>query len=88
MVAYGGLEISTSSTALQSLVDSFLYLHQYEYACTEQLASRIMGCIALRDVLLAFKAKDIPSKSDINARITEDLKTISERQLPSGGFGW
>jgi uncharacterized protein YfaS (alpha-2-macroglobulin family) len=35
---YGGLEINTSSTALQALTDAVLYLVAYPFECTEQLA--------------------------------------------------
>ena len=53
---FGGLEITTSSTALQALTDAVLYLVAYPYECSEQLASRILAVAALRDVLTAFKA--------------------------------
>jgi alpha-2-macroglobulin len=51
---FGGLEISTSSTALQALTDAVLYLVSYPFECSEQLASRILAVAALRDVLTAF----------------------------------
>ena len=47
---FGGLEISTSSTALQALTDAVLYLVAYPFECSEQLASRILAVAALRDV--------------------------------------
>ena len=34
---FGGLEINTSSTALQALTDAVLYLVAYPYECSEQL---------------------------------------------------
>ncbi len=40
---YGGLEINTSSTALQALTDAVLYLVDYPFECSEQLASRDSG---------------------------------------------
>ncbi|MCB0030369.1 MAG: hypothetical protein KDE28_20805, partial [Anaerolineales bacterium] len=58
---FGGLEISTSSTALQALTDAVLYLSSYRYEGSEQLASRILGIAALRDVLDAFEAEGLPS---------------------------
>ena len=57
---FGGLEISTSSTALQALSDAVLYLTSYPYECSEQLASRLLAVAALRDVLSAFKAEGLP----------------------------
>src|SRR6185295_10566069 len=47
----GGLEITTSSTALQALTDAVLYLVAYPFECSEQLASRILAVAALKDVL-------------------------------------
>ena len=41
---YGGLEVNTSSTALQTLTDAVLYLVAYPYEGSEQLASRILVC--------------------------------------------
>ena len=40
---FGGLEIQTSSTALQALTDAVMYLSSYPFECSEQLASRILG---------------------------------------------
>ena len=40
---FGGLEITTSSTALQALTDAVLYLVAYPFECAEQLASRVLG---------------------------------------------
>lgn len=55
---FGGLEISTSSTALSALTDAVLYLNSYPFECSEQLVragrdvaarmcsppSRLKGC--------------------------------------------
>src|SRR3989304_4146075 len=48
---FGGLEITTSSTALQALTDAVIYLVSYPYECSEQLASRILAGAALRAVV-------------------------------------
>ena len=37
---FGGLEITTASTQLQELTDAVIYLVNYPYECTEQIASR------------------------------------------------
>ena len=66
---FGGLEIQTSSTALQSLTDAFLYLVAYPFECSEQLASRILGVAALRDVLTAFQAQGLPPAAEIEAAV-------------------
>lgn len=83
---YGGLEISTSSTALQALTDAVLYLVTYPYECSEQLASRILGVAALRDVLSAFEAEGLPSPAEMEKAVARDLERLSSLQNWDGGF--
>ena len=54
---FGGLEVTTSSTALQELTDAYIYLLEYPYGCAEQISSRVLTTAALKDVLTAFKPK-------------------------------
>ncbi|MDD5369457.1 MAG: alpha-2-macroglobulin family protein [Anaerolineaceae bacterium] len=83
---YGGLEISTSSTALQALTDAVLYLVAYPYDCTEQIASRILAVSALRDVLTAFKAEGLPAPQEMEAAVQRDIQTLKGLQNDDGGF--
>jgi len=85
---FGGLEITTSSTALHALTDALIYLVRYRYECSEQLSSRIMGVAALRDVLTAFKSPQLPKKSAMEATVRKDLKILKSRQNWTGGFGF
>lgn len=85
---FGGLDVQTSSTQLQQLTDAFLYLQNYPFECSEQLASRIISAAALRDVLAAFKSGDVPSPEDIEAAVVRDLKTLEGMQNGDGGFGF
>jgi uncharacterized protein YfaS (alpha-2-macroglobulin family) len=85
---FGGLQIETSSTQLQQLTDAFLYLQGYPYECSEQLSSRIISVAALRDVLAAFKTKDLPTPQEIEAAVTRDLKRLQGMQNDDGGFGF
>ena len=85
---FGGLEIETSSTQLQELTDAVIYLTSYPYECSEQLASRIITIAALRDVLTAFKAKDVPSAEEMEAAVTRDLKRLQGIQNSDGGYGF
>ena len=87
-VEFGGLEIQTSSTQLQELTDAFLYLQNYPYECSEQIASRVISVAALRDVLSAFKTKDLPSPAEIEAAVARDLKLLQGMQNQDGGFGF
>ncbi len=84
---FGGLELTTSSTQLQELTDSFIYLYQYPFECSEQIASRMLSIAALEDVLSAFKADDMPSKSELKANFAENMKVLQSRQNSNGYFG-
>jgi len=85
---FGGLEVTTASTNLQSLTDAFLYLVKYPFECAEQRASRIMAISALRDVLVAFKTKDMPSPAALEASIKGDIERLSQMQNYDGGFAF
>ncbi|MEZ4266129.1 MAG: alpha-2-macroglobulin family protein [Myxococcota bacterium] len=88
VTSFGGLEITTSSTELQALTDAFLYLTTYPYDCAEQMASRVMGVAALRDVLTAFKADGLPSPEAIAQQMTVDLERLQRLQNSDGGWGF
>ena len=83
---FGGLEIQTSSTALQALTDAMIYLVNYPYECSEQMASRILGVAALRDVLTAFEADGLPSVDEMEAAVERDLGLLESLQNYDGGF--
>jgi uncharacterized protein YfaS (alpha-2-macroglobulin family) len=83
---YGGLEINTSSTALQALTDAVLYLTAYPFECSEQLSSRILAVAALRDVLTAFKADGLPTPDEMEAAVRRDIQRLQGMQNYDGGF--
>jgi uncharacterized protein YfaS (alpha-2-macroglobulin family) len=83
---YGGLQVTTSSTALQALTDAVLYLVSYPYECSEQLASRVLAISALRDVLTAFQAQGLPAPADMEAAVTRDITRLQGMQNDDGGF--
>lgn len=83
---YGGLEINTSSTALQALTDAVLYLVQYPYDCSEQIASRLLAIAALRDVLSAFQAEELPDPVELEAVVEQDIRQLQGLQNYDGGF--
>ncbi len=85
---FGGLEISTSSTALSSLTDAIIYLVRYPFECNEQLASRVLGIVALKDVLAAFHAKDLPPPAELTASVDKDIALLKARQRYDGGWGF
>ena len=84
----GGLDITTTSTALSELTDAAIYLHEYPFGCAEQIASRVISTVSLRDILVAFKAPNVPSDAAMNASLEADIKRLSELQNTSGGFGF
>jgi uncharacterized protein YfaS (alpha-2-macroglobulin family) len=90
--AFGGLEVTTSSTALQELTDAFLYLVRYPYECAEQISSRIIAVAALRDVLTEFRAEGLPPPQALADSVARDLTALQGMQTPDGGFafwpGW
>ncbi len=85
--AFGGLEVTTSSTQLQELTDAFIYLTNYRFECSEQISSRMISIAAMRDVLKAFKSKDVPTEAELKARFAKDIAILKGRQRDDGGFG-
>ncbi len=86
---FGGLEIDTSSTALQALTDAVLYLHDYPFESADAYASRILSVAALRDVLEAFSAEGLPEPAELNASVDADIAGLLRLQNEDGGFaGW
>jgi len=83
---FGALEIDTSSTALHALSDAVLYLVSYRFECSEQLASRVLGIAALRDVLSAFSAEGLPSPEAMEAAVVRDIERLERMQNYDGGF--
>ena len=84
----GGLELTTSSTALQALTDAVLYLVAYPFECAEQLSSRVLAVAALRDVLAAFEAEGLPKPDELQAAVTRDLERLRALQNDDGGFAF
>lgn len=85
---FGGLEVTTSSTALHALSDAVLYLVSYPFECSEQLASRVLAVAALRDVLSAFAAEGLPAPGELRATLAHDLERLRALQNDDGGFGF
>lgn len=83
---FGGLEITTSATALQSLTDAIIYLTNYPFECSEQLSSRILAITSLRDILSAFKAEGLPPQEELEAAVKSDISRLAGMQNSDGGF--
>ena len=86
---FGGLEVSTASTGLQALTDAVLYLTEYRYASADGLASQLIAISALRDVLDAFDAPELPPAADIDAAVAGYVTELTAMQNDDGGWpGW
>lgn len=85
---FGGIEVTTASTNLQALTDAMLYLVKYPYECAEQRASRVMAIAALKDVLAAFKTKDLPSPAAMESSVKADIERLSQMQNHDGGYAF
>jgi len=83
---FGGLEITTSSTAIASLTDAVLYLSDYRYESSDAFASRIIAIVSLDDVLTAFDAEGLSSPDELRSVITTDIDRLSSMQNNDGGF--
>ena len=85
---FGGLDVSTASTNLQSLTDAVLYLVHYPFECAEQRSSRILAIAELKDVLAAFHAKDLPTVAAMTASVEADIEHLTQMQNADGGFAF
>ncbi len=85
---FGGLDVTTASTNLQSLTDALLYLVHYPFECAEQRSSRILAIATLRDVLTAFHTKDMPTAAEIERSVDLDVEHLTQMQNGDGGFTW
>lgn len=84
---HGGLQLGLASSALQSLRDAYLYLQDYPFECSEQLASRLIVTATLGKLLGEFNPQAMPDSSAMEASIDRDMKLLLSRQDVSGGFG-
>src|SRR5690606_37718874 len=75
---FGGLEVTTASTNLQALTDAVIYLVEYPYGCAEQVSSRMLALVAIRDVLEAFDVPGLPSAARLNEAVAADLGRLAE----------
>ncbi len=81
----GGLEVSYSSSALVGLGGGVEQLIEYPYGCTEQLTSRLVPLLPLRDLATDYGVA-LPKDLDrVVARTVADLLT---HQRGDGGFGF
>jgi len=78
----GGLEVSLSTSALSALEAPVRALLDYEYGCTEQLSSRLIGMTALARLA---KLGVLASK-DVGIQAEKVVIAIERRQRSDGSF--
>ncbi|MDQ6658062.1 MAG: hypothetical protein M3Z00_07540 [Actinomycetota bacterium] len=84
--AFGGLHISTSSTALQQLTDAVGYLANYDYDSSDGLAAQIIAIGSVGDVLQVFSAPGLPSAASLKSLVAVDVGKLLALQNDDGGF--
>jgi len=80
----GGLELSVASTALVGLAGGVEQLIEYPYGCTEQLTSRLVPMLPLRDLARDFHLSLPP---DVDATVVKTVALVLANQRSDGGFG-
>jgi alpha-2-macroglobulin len=80
----GELIVTLASSALVGIEQSALDLTQYPYACTEQLASRLLPLLPLRELAKAF---GFAAPADAETIAASTIREIAARQRGDGGFG-
>lgn len=80
----GGLELRLSSSALVGLDAGVEQLLNYPYGCTEQLTSRLIPLLPLRELARTYS---IPLPSNLDEVIASAIGKIAQNQHRSGGFG-
>jgi uncharacterized protein YfaS (alpha-2-macroglobulin family) len=83
---YGSLELTTSTTVLETLTDAYLYLLHYPYECSEQISSRLTSISLMKDMLRQFHPAGVPTDVEIAKTISADLKKLKSRQRNDGSF--
>lgn len=80
----GGLDVQLSSSALVGIDAGFEQLLEYPYGCTEQLTSRLLPLVALRELA---RETSVVLPADMQERIAYAIREIARHQQKSGGFG-
>jgi len=81
----GGLDVRLSSTALVGLDEGVEQLVQYPYGCTEQLVSRMVPLIELRDIAADY---NITIPKNVDGVVGDTIQKVVKNQLPDGSFGY
>lgn len=80
----GGLTLSVAPTALVALAGGLDQLVEYPYGCTEQLTSRLVPLLPLRELA---KSLGTPLPADVDVAVNKTVAKVQQNQHDDGGFG-
>jgi uncharacterized protein YfaS (alpha-2-macroglobulin family) len=80
------IDVSASTSLLQSLSDALLYIVRYPHECGEQVSSRVLAVAALRDVLGRLHPAGLPSEKTLVESMGKDVLKLRSLQNEDGGF--
>ncbi len=80
----GGLDVSVASTALVGLGGGMEQLIEYPYGCTEQLVSRLVPLLPLRDLATDYQ---VALPKDVDRAVAKTVADVLAHQRGDGGFG-
>jgi uncharacterized protein YfaS (alpha-2-macroglobulin family) len=81
----GGLDVTLASTALVGMEGGVEQLVEYPYGCTEQLVSRLVPLVVLRDLARDF---GLPLPPDVERRADDAIAKLVANQHEDGAFGY
>ncbi len=81
----GGLTVTVSSSALTGLQPAIDHLLFYPHACAEQLVSRIVPLVALRELC---DGLGLALPADADKLVRGAISDLAAMQRPDGGFGF
>src|SRR5690606_12860414 len=80
---YGKVQFNAVGSLLPVLEEEFDFLRNYEYSCNEQLASKLIGLLAERNV------RSVQKRAFKDEKQLKDLvKKLLDNQKLAGAWGW
>ncbi|NNG36143.1 alpha-2-macroglobulin family protein [Nakamurella aerolata] len=84
--AFGGLQVSTSSTALTRLSDALGYLADYDYDSSDAMATKVLAIASVGSVLQSFSAPELPSPDALRKQVNGNIDKLIRLQNDDGGY--
>ena len=84
--AFGGLQVTTSSTALAQLADALSDVATTDDSSSAALAAQVIALASMSDVMQAFSVAGSPTQAQLRSLISTDLGELAALQNDDGGF--